>query len=290
MLRYFAHGPVRWKNGMRCNTRTNWEFYAVLDGECGLRFSDQQRPRFCQKTVWVFAPECSHAWASHPGQTYLRVSMHFGSVPYPLDEVARQNGGWLEKSLSDADIARLHSIAAELDPAFCQPNAVSPLIFQRRLIDLSLLLLEGRKLDTSAPALTDLAHFRTERAISWYLDRLGQHPSVKQVADAIHVSSSHLRRLFWQSRRSGPKAVFHQLRLDKAKELMSRSSLTLEDVARLCGYSNASHLCRDWRQTHHFSPTTWRKKLVDRFVHPLPPGTTPVREYSVRPEDRTMPA
>lgn len=290
MLRYFAHGRVRWKNGMRCNTRTNWEFYAVLDGECGLRFSDQQRPRFHQKTLWVFAPECSHAWASHRRESYTRLSLHFGTVPYPLDEIVRRNGGWLEMPLAEADIERLCAIAAELEPAFCQPNSVSPLIFQRRLIDLSLILLQGRQLDAPAPALMDLTHFRTERAISWYLERLPQHPSVKQVADAIHVSPSHLRRLFWQSRRSSPKAVFRQLRLDKAKELMSRSSLTLEDVARLCGFSSASHLCRDCRHAHGFSPTTWRKKLVDRFVHPLPPGTTPVREYSVRPEERTMPA
>jgi len=71
---------------------------------------------------------------------------------------------------------------------------------------------------------------------------------------------------------------------------MSHSALTLEAVAHHCGYSSASHLCRDFRGLQHFSPTTWRKKLVDRFTHPLPPGSIPVREFSARREERTMPA
>lgn len=84
--------------------------------------------------------------------------------------------------------------------------------------------------------------------------------------------------------------MFRRVRLEKAKELMSLSTLALEEVAHHCGYSSASHLCRDFRTLQHFSPTTWRKKLIDRFVHPLPPGTNPVREFSARQEERTMPA
>ena len=290
MLRYFAQGRVRWRNGMRCNTRTNWEFYVVTEGRCGLRFSDQQRPTFHEKTLWVFAPECSHAWANIRGQHYERISMHFGSVPYPLDEIVRQNGGWMEKKLTAADIARLMRIARDLEPAFRQPNVVSPLLFQRHVAELGLLMLEGREFTHLPPALTDLAHFKIERAVSWYMEHLAQSPSVKQVADAIHISPSHLRRLFWQCRKANPKSVFQRLRLDRAKELMSRSSLTLDDVAAHSGYSSASHLCRDCRAVHRFSPTTWRKKLIDRFVNPIPSDDAPLREYSARPEERTMPA
>lgn len=275
---------------MRCNTRTNWEFYVVVDGECGVRFFDHQRPQFSAKTLWIFAPECSHGWASHRSETYDRISMHFGSVPYPLDELVRQNGGWLEKKLTAADIARLVHIADELEPAFRQPTFVSPLIFQRQLAELALLLIEGREFNNLPPALTDLANFKVERAISWYLEHLAQNPSIKQVAATIHVSPSHLRRLFWQTRQTNPKSVFSRLRLDRAKELMSRSALTLEEVATHCGYSSASHLCRDCHAVHGFSPTTWRKKLIDRFAHPLPPDIVPTREFSARPEERMLPA
>jgi len=187
MLRYFARGRVRWKTGMRCNTRTNWEFYAVIDGRCGLRFTDRQRPLLRERTLWVFAPECSHAWASPRGADYERISMHFASVPYPLDDVVRAHGGWLERPIGDAEIAQLRVIAAELEPAFCRPTAVSPLVCQRHLLDLSLLLLADHAFAELPPALTDLAHFKIERALSWYAEHLARNPTVKEVADAMHV-------------------------------------------------------------------------------------------------------
>jgi len=274
---------------MRCNTRTNWEFYAVLEGCCGLAFSDQAAPEVREATLWVFAPECSHAWLNGDAAGYERASLHFGSVPYPLDEVVRRNGGWLERRLSAAEVERIRAIATAVQPHFCRPTLISPLHFQSALTQLSMLVLEGNEFALLPPALTDLANFKIERALSWYTEHLSSAPSVKEVADAIHISPSHLRRLFWQGRRTSPKAQFQRIRLEKAKELMSRSTFTLEEIARACGYASASHFCREHKTAYNFTPTTWRKKLIDRFVQPLPPDEpTPVREYSARPEERVM--
>jgi len=61
-------------------------------------------------------------------------------------------------------------------------------------------------------------------------------------------------------------------------------------VARHCGFTNASHLCRDYKARYHFTPTFWRKKLVAGFSKPLPPGVVPAREFSARPAERTLSA
>lgn len=71
---------------------------------------------------------------------------------------------------------------------------------------------------------------------------------------------------------------------------MSRTALTLEHVARHCGYASSSHFCREYRAFHNFTPTHWRKKLIDRFNNPLPPGKVITRHYSVRPQERLLPA
>jgi AraC family transcriptional regulator len=289
MLRYFANGAILWKEPMRCNTRTNWEFYAVIKGHCAPAFRDGEKPALQAKTLWVFAPECSHAWIDDRRNKYHRISLHFGSVPYPLDEIVRKKGGWLARPLSDADIARLEAIAAEVEPHYLQPHELSTLHFEGRLMDLSLLALAGNDA-AQVPALPDLANFKVESALAWYADHLASGPSVKEVADAVHVSTSHLRRLFWQVRGTSPKASFQRIRLDRAQDLMSRTALTLEDVARHCGYTGSSHFCREYRAFHNFTPTHWRKKLIARFVKPLPPGVTFTRHFSARPHERTMPA
>jgi len=288
MLRYFANGRIRWKEPARCNTRTNWEFYAVIEGRCAPVFHDGEKPAPQEKTLWIFAPDCSHAWVDNGRSRFHRIVLHFGSVPYPLDAVVREKG-WIAKSLSDAEIARLLAIAAELEPHFLRPNLLSPLHFQGRLMDLATMALAGNAA-SQPPALPELANFKVESALSWFAEHLAAHPSVKEVADAIHVSPSHLRRLFWQIRRTSPKAAFQRLRLDRAQELMGRSALTLEEVARHCGYVSASHLCREYKAVNHFTPTHWRKRLIAAFSRPLPPGVVPVRQFSARPAERTMSA
>jgi AraC family transcriptional regulator len=288
MLRYFANGAIRWKEPMRCNTRTNWEFYAVIRGHCAPALRDGEKPVLREKTLWVFAPECSHAWIDDRRNKFHRISMHFGSVPYPLDEIVRQKG-WLEKKLTDADVARLEAIAAEIEPHYLRPNQLSILHIEGRLMDLALLILCGNE-SAQLSALPDLANFKVESALSWYTVNLGRSPTVKEVADAVHVSTSHLRRLFWLVRRTSPKTAFQRIRLDKAQDLMSRTALTLDDVARHCGYNSSSHFCREYRAFHNFTPTHWRKKLIDRFNKPFPPGVVLTRHYSARPHERLMPA
>lgn len=288
MLRYLANGRIRWKNGMRCNTRTNWEFYAVISGRCGVTRRDVDKPVFHERTFWLFAPECSHAWFDDGHHTYHRLSFHFGSVPYPLDEVVRAGGGCLTRPLGEADIARLLEIARTLEPHFCRPVGTSLLHFQRGLMDLSLLALEGHECAARPMPLTDVASFRVERALSWYADHVARNPSVKEVAEALHVSSSHLRRLFAEVRQASPKELFRRVRLEKAQDLLGRTNFTLDEIARDCGYTSASHFCRDYKAAHHFTPSTWRRRLIDRFVRPLPAGVVPVREFSVRPGERRL--
>jgi AraC family transcriptional regulator len=288
MLRYLANGRIRWKNGMRCNTRTNWEFYAVIDGRCGVALRDGTKPVLQERMFWVFAPECSHAWFDDGHHTYHRLSIHFGSVPYPLDEIVRENGGWLARPLNDADIARLLEISRGLEQHFCSPVGASPLHFQRGLMDLSLLLLDGHQRAMQPMPLTDVASFRVERALSWYADHLARNPSVKEVAEAVHVSASHLRRLFAEVRSASPKELFRRVRLEKAQDLLGRTTLTLDEIAKVCGYVSASHFCRDYKTVHHFTPSTWRRRLIDRFSRPLPAGIVPVREFSARPSERSL--
>lgn len=290
MLRYFAHGRVRWKSGMQCNSRTNWEFYAILEGRGGAVLRDGMPAELCERTLWLFAPECTHAWADDGRHPYTRLSFHFGSVPYPLDELVRRNGGFLRRTLADDEVAALRSLAAEVEPHFCRPTPLGFLHFQRCLSELALLAARGAEITGEELGLADLANFKVEGAITWYERHLERNPSVKEVADAMHISPSHLRRLFWQARRASPKDVFRRLRVARAQELMGRSALTLEDIATECGYASASHLCRDYKGVHGFTPTTWRKRLIDRFAQPLPPGVIPVREHSARSRDRIMQA
>lgn len=265
MLRYVAHGYRQLVGRFHPNWRTNWEFFAVLNGRVAPVFGDRDHPPLQEHMLWVFAPESCHGWIAKPEQKFYRVVLHFGSVPDQLETLVRASGNWLAKKLNRDEVARLKQFAVELQPHFDRPSVISPLLFQGRLMDLSLMMLSGRETQ-QLPSLPNLAAFKVDSALSWYAEHLPRNPSMKEVADAIHVSPSHLRRLFWQVRASSPKAVFHKVRLEKAQEFMARSSLTLEEVARRSGYANASHLCREFKQARRITPTFWRKRIVVKFL------------------------
>lgn len=268
---------------MPCNTRTNWEFYALLAGQGALRFADDEPWQHHANRLWVFAPECPHAWATAGETGFTRATLHFSSVPDPLAELARANGGWLSRDLSPDELRMIAEQAEAIGPHFRTPTRISAVHIQRLLMDLTLRLLEGTLVAQAAPALTDLSVLKTERALAWYAEHLIQRPTVEQVAAAVHVSSSHLRRLFWRARNTSPKAAFCAIRLERAKELMGNSTFTLEEVARYCGYTDASHLCREHKAAHRFTPHTWRKQLVARFSTAPAAEVVPSREYEVRP-------
>ncbi len=260
MLRYFAHGHRQINAPFPVNWRTNWEFYIVTAGRVAPVFTAGEQPEPQAKTLWVFAPECAHGWFARPRRNFDRVVLHFGSVPHPLDTFVRSHGGWFAKKITAAEILRLRDIAAELTPHFQHPTIVSPLLFQARLLELSAMALGGDAA-RQPPSLPELAAFKVDSALAWQAVHLAGNPSVKEIAAAIHVSPSHLRRLFWQVRGSSPKSAFQKARLERAQEIMTRSAFTLDEVARLSGFASASHLCRDYKAAHKITPTFWRKKI-----------------------------
>jgi AraC family transcriptional regulator len=270
MLRYLANGYRQLTGRVNANWRPNWEFYAVIDGRCAPVFHDNDWPELQENTLWLFAPECRHGWIGELDRPYYRIAFHWGSVPHPLDALVRANhNNYYAAKLTPEQVTRLREITAELEPHFRSPNVLSPLHFQGRLMDLAVLILSGSSEAAPPLDLSQLAVFRVEGALSWYVEHLNRAPSVKEVADATHVSPSHMRRLFWQVRKCSPKAAFNKARLERAQELMSRCTLTLEEVARSCGFNSASHLCREYKAYYDVSPTFWRKKTAISFAKPV---------------------
>ena len=266
MLRYLANGSHLLSDRVQASWRPNWEFYAVTEGCCAPVFHDNDWPELQEKTLWLFAPECRHGWIGDGARPHHRIALHCGSVPHPLDALVRASpNNHYSMKLTDEQIARLKAIAAELEPHFQRPTLLSGLHFQGRLADLAVMMLSDNDAVTP-PDLSQLAVFKVENALSWYSEHLSRAPSVKEVAAATNVSPSHLRRLFWQVRKTSPKSAFNQARLERAQELMSRCTLTLEEVARSCGFTSASHLCREYKAHFDVSPTFWRKNTAVQFA------------------------
>jgi AraC family transcriptional regulator len=274
MLRYLANGYRQLDGEFPPTVRANWEIQAVLDGRLAPVFVRGERPALQEKTLWVFTPDNAHGWYAPAEHRFHRVSFHFGAVPQQLEHLVRSHGTYLSRPLSESECVRLKAIAVELEPHFRNPTTLSPLVFQARLLDLAVLIL-GEHQARQLPTLAELAAFKVESALSWYSGNLCRRPSAAEMAAAVHVSTSHLRRLFRQVHQMSPKEAMQKLRLDRAMELLGQTSMTLDEVAHECGFASASHLCREHIARHGITPTSWRKTVVAPFPQDLPAPAIP---------------
>ncbi|MDX2214023.1 MAG: AraC family transcriptional regulator [Oculatellaceae cyanobacterium bins.114] len=82
--------------------------------------------------------------------------------------------------------------------------------------------------------------------------------SLSQMATVIGMSAYHFSRLFKQSTGLSPYQYVIQCRLERAKELLQHSDLTIAQIAYTTGFSNQSHLTQQFKRHYQTTPQTLR--------------------------------
>lgn len=83
-----------------------------------------------------------------------------------------------------------------------------------------------------------------------------------QLADACQVSEVYLRKLFAKHLNTSPKQYIIDLRLQKAKQMLSEGVLRIAEIADCCGFSNAYHFCRTFKEHTGITPSEYRKENI----------------------------
>lgn len=261
MLRYLGSGPRQFGlYPLKPIVRMNWEFFAVVRGRCAPLAPAATPPRLARSTLWITPPGSAHTWAGEGARRAHVAVFHFGSVPPPLEAFVRERGQ-LAVPLSAAECTRLSALARELQDDFDAPNRLSDLVFQRALLELTLLAL--RKAGPARlPMPADHAQHTVELATRWYADHVRANPSIADVAREVHVSPSTLRRLFRRVLRQQPAKVFGRVQLERGMRLMSETKQKLESIATECGFTSTSDFCRAFKAFTKVTPTVWRRTIL----------------------------
>jgi AraC family transcriptional regulator len=86
--------------------------------------------------------------------------------------------------------------------------------------------------------------------------------SLQVLARESGYSRVHFVRMFRAATGYTPHNYLLKLRLDRARELLARPTLSLTDIALECGFSSHSHLSRVFRQVLGAAPSEYRRSLV----------------------------
>jgi transcriptional regulator GlxA family with amidase domain len=110
------------------------------------------------------------------------------------------------------------------------------------------------------PGLEPATHPKVKRAILLMEQHVGRALPLEELACKLDLSPRQLERLFKAETGASPQAFAKQVRLRTAAWLLTSSDRTVADIASSCGFSDASHLGREFRKQFGVPPATYREK------------------------------
>jgi AraC-like DNA-binding protein len=105
----------------------------------------------------------------------------------------------------------------------------------------------------------------TYDAKSWVQNNIGTC-NVNSMAEHYGYSCKYFQSIFKSKVDITPGAFIKQQRMLFAEQLISCTSMNLSAISKRAGFSDASHLCRQFRKSHGLTPDEFRsKKSADRI-------------------------
>jgi len=80
-----------------------------------------------------------------------------------------------------------------------------------------------------------------------------------EIARQLGISEVYFRKLFLSQYGTTPKQYILELRLQKAKGLLTDTNLTVTEIAETCGFSSLYHFCRIFKAKTGLTPTEYAK-------------------------------
>ena len=98
----------------------------------------------------------------------------------------------------------------------------------------------------------------TEKAMQYIEENIAADLSLEQLADALHISASHLSRTFKKATGLSLTDYINQLRITKAKELLRGTDIYIYAISEMVGYHDATYFSSMFKKLVGVSPSEYR--------------------------------
>jgi transcriptional regulator GlxA family with amidase domain len=109
----------------------------------------------------------------------------------------------------------------------------------------------------------DLAMLSIQKAISQMRSELTTELRLPVLARKLNVSYSWFRRTFARHTGSSPHQYLLELRLARARNLLSGTSITVKEAATQSGFEDEHYFCRIFKERIGSTPSQWRSHALN---------------------------
>ncbi len=113
------------------------------------------------------------------------------------------------------------------------------------------------------PWLSVLEDDRLGRSLDRIFEDIGGNHTVESLADAAGMSRSAFSESFTTAFGQPPITFLHQLRMQRAANLLREASYSVEEVAGKIGFSSRSHFSHAFKEHHGISPAGFRENSMN---------------------------
>ena len=156
----------------------------------------------------------------------------------------------------------LKSLIMELDRDDGKENLLVQLLFSQLLIRISRLYFE----DSEKKSGPGVMHVRN--AIKYIHQHYDTDIRIKDIAAAANVHSGYLHRIFKSNKGCTINDYLMQLRIEKAKSLLSNTDIQITDISGYVGINSRQYFAFVFKQQTGLSPSLYRKtsgKFVSKY-------------------------
>jgi AraC-like DNA-binding protein len=151
------------------------------------------------------------------------------------------------------------------------PSLTAPSVFRKLFLDHFCLLFCAHVTQLYAPALGaiktyrgGLARWQKRRVAELLRENLDGQIGLTDLAHECGLSVSHFTRSFKTSFGTSTHQWLIRHRIDRAKQLMSQTDISLIDIAIQLGFNDQAAFTRTFHQLVGVSPGRWRRHYVTR--------------------------
>lgn len=242
--------PMVWKGDPIGHIGTNDIFFYILEGECFLNIDS--RYYIAHPGQLVFLPKGKHRAYTHSSRNFRIYEMAF-SADVGGENLMHALG------LSDSDFLVDISDQDELRQLFensCHVelfrNPVYDIGWCANILNMIRLYAEARQAQTLggdelfAPVL------------SYMTAHLDNTVTTEELADLVHMQPTYFIRRFKASYGLPPIAYLGRLRLYKAMELLSSTTLSIEQISTEVGIQDSAYFARFFKKNCGVTPSEYR--------------------------------
>lgn len=103
--------------------------------------------------------------------------------------------------------------------------------------------------------------FHISAVMDYISEHYSENISVTDIANAFHFSRSYFTTVFSRKCGYSPYAYLKEYRIAAAKELLSSTNLSIDDISCQCGFKSSSAFIRAFGQHEKMTPLAYRKSV-----------------------------